>query len=435
MNIQDNIGKITWSFLDKFIVILFGFVTLIQMKHLDPIEFGYYASILVLVNYILTLSDSFALQGLIQFAGNKDDIKKINLISILLHITIVIVLPIIIVLIQISISKLNGNNYLDNFIYYLPIMTLVSLPRAFTLKLLVRDLRFKDFFLVNFIFFFVQTVLFFFQINTNKKFDAVNMIHFNIYGSISSSLFSIYITRKSLIFSKEGNMSWREYIKFATPMTLTSFFHSIPKFLDLFILGITLNPQIAKLVIGTYSSAKTLFRIFEQALEASYGLIYPAAIRNISKGNNEGLISLFTKAVSFIFVLFLGSFLIMELGLTHYVFQYLPTKYAPAIGQFNLMLIAVLFLPFGLVSIIITASGKPKITLYIVAISSIASLITFFVTGLMQKTELIPLGIIVYYAIFGGLSFYYFKRNYGFPISRLFRALGDTKNFIFKRFK
>jgi O-antigen/teichoic acid export membrane protein len=435
MKIQDNIGKITWSFLDKFVVVIYGIITLIQMRHLDPIEFGYFASILVLVNYILTLSDSFALQGLIQFGGNKADIKKINLVSLILHLLIMIFLPIIIVIIQISISKYNGSNYLDNFIYYLPIMTLASLPRAFTLKLLVRDLRFKDFFFVNFIFFFAQSAFFFYQIYKYNNFNADKMIHFYIYSSILSSLYSIIITFNSLKFSKEGTMSWREYIKFSTPMTLTSFFHSIPKFLDLFILGITLNPQIAKIVIGTYSSAKTLFRISEQAVEASYGLLYPTTIRNLAKGNNEGIVSLFTKAVSFIFVLFLGSFLVMELGLTEIIFKYLPIKYAPAVGQFNLMLVAVLFMPFGLVSILITASGKPKLTFYIVAVSSIASLITFFITGIMQKSELIPLGIIVYYAIFGGLSFYYFKRNYGFPISRLFRAFADTKNFITNRFR
>lgn len=59
MRIQDHIGKITWTVLDKGLFITYGIIRMLQVSRMQPSEFGLFALLDALVLTIGTLSDNF----------------------------------------------------------------------------------------------------------------------------------------------------------------------------------------------------------------------------------------------------------------------------------------------------------------------------------------------------------------------------------------
>jgi hypothetical protein len=184
--------------------------------------------------------------------------------------------------------------------------------------------------------------------------------------------------------------------------------------------------------VGVYQSAKNLFRFFDEACNTAGSIIYPAAIRLINFKNFKGLNDLVTKAVSFVFVGFIFIIIICEFGLSDFIISSLLMKYLSAIGQFNLLVLAALSLPFIILSGIITASGKPQIVLNYVLTSIIIWFGTMVIVGYSKNMALIPLAQIIYSTIFGTLCYFYAKRHFDFKPMQILRAFGDTFNFLLK---
>ena len=61
MRIQDHIGKITWTVLDKGLFITYGMIRMLQVSRMQPSEFGLFALLDALVLTIGTLSDNFSI--------------------------------------------------------------------------------------------------------------------------------------------------------------------------------------------------------------------------------------------------------------------------------------------------------------------------------------------------------------------------------------
>lgn len=428
MNIKENISKISWSFLDKVILVLYGFVTIYQIKFMEPEEYGVFFSILQLVNFILSITDSLALNGIIQFGQRLEERGNINRLSFYLMTLTMLILPIIFIFGVKIFEILFNQSAFSNLIYLLPLITILSIPRIFILKCYSRDLKFRDYFFLNFIFYFVLSVITLYLIHI-KELSTLNLLYSYIATNMVVLIFLILKEKHYFKFSK-GNITFKDYLGFTFPMTLVTLGHSIPKMLDVFIISFFLTNPNKRLIIGLYSASKTLFRLFDQALDASYGLLYPVAIRTLAKNDKIGVQKLFSKAVSFVFVIFLISFLVLQMGLTEIIFKYLPEKYILSIDYFNIMIYSVLILPFSLLAILINADNKPKITFYIVISGAFISSIMFILLCKFSNPIYLPFGIFTYNLVLCSASFIYVKRHYGFPIKLIFRAITDIKNFV-----
>src|SRR5574343_1568561 len=121
MKIQHHLGKITWSFADKLLFVAYGFVTFYQIAHLAPAEYGIFILLFNISSYILNVSDSFALHPLIQFGADENDRPKVNLITLILHTSIMLGLSLIIFLIYLLFENIFNEGNFVNIIWYLPI--------------------------------------------------------------------------------------------------------------------------------------------------------------------------------------------------------------------------------------------------------------------------------------------------------------------------
>lgn len=432
MKIQSHIDKISWSVGDKILIILYGFIFILQIRALDPVEFGLFQLLIVIHTWIFIVSDGIALQSIIQFGMIEENRPKINLLSLLLQLTITLSAAFLVYLLRYPLSGVFNEPRFVAVGEWLPLFIVLTLPRTYTIKLVVRDREYKNLFLIDFAFFGIMSIVTVIMVYSYKQLYFGDMVFIYIWGMVCSSLAGILLSLKKLRFSIKGNIKLREIMKFSVPYGTYAVLHSIPKNFDLIIVQMFFSTAAT----GVYQSAKNLYRFFEEILNASYSLVYPSAVRLFGKGDNKGLNDLMTKSASFIFYSFTLAVLILECGFSYWMItSFLPVKYHLAVGQFNLMILAALAMPFVLTSVVITAHGKPKLVLLFVSISAVLSLSAYFITGYLGEGSLIPLGIIVYNAVFGFLSFMYVNNNLNFKFVQIFRAFNDSLNFVKNRFK
>lgn len=434
MNIKDNINKISWSILDKGLFIIFGFITLFQIKNLKPEEFGLFSLVWALNNWLLMINDSFSLQGLVQFGADYKLRPKVNFISLVLNLLMMFLIPSLLFLFAFVFNNTLSSNLYISFIY-LPLFTFTTIPRSTVLKILTREFRYKDIFIVNLVYFGSMTILTLYYIFIYHELDFKKMLIIFISGGVLSSIFSLILARKSLNIKYDKNenkdMTFKKYITFSIPMTLISAFQSIPRSMDIFFIELTMNPINSAYYIGIYNSAKTLFRVIEESTSAAYGLLYPVAVKYINLKDDKSLKKVFIKATSNLLLVYLLVVVVSLLGASEYLIKLvLPIKYYDAIVIFNLLIFASLPMPFILLLLALTANNKPIQVLYCVIIAGVVAIITFIIAGYFNNIHFMPLGIIIYNLILGILGYWTFKKKYNINIKDLLISLVDIKNFI-----
>lgn len=290
----------------------------------------------------------------------------------------------------------------------------------------------KGLFLTDLGFFGSMSVLTIYILISYKTFRFEDMVNIYYVGMALSSLISLFLTRKNLIFGIKGDTKIKELLKFSFPMTLSTLGHSIPKNLDV----VFLKLFFPSATIGVYGSAKTLFRLFDEANNAAYGLIYPAAVRQVEKNDMKALSDLMTKSVSFLLIIYAFAVLLLELGLSDFFIKlFFPEKYYFSISHFNILILSALFLPFVILSVIINAQGKPLIVFKFVFLSAVLFVIVTLLVGFSGSERLIPFGYLAYTMSLGILSYIYIKRHIGFKLVYLLRGFKDTKSFIVEKLK
>ncbi len=432
MKVQENIDKIAWSLADKALFVIYGFIQLFQIRNLEPEEFGLYALLIGIHTWIFNISDSFALNNIIQFGMRQESRKKVNLLALIIHLILVIGSSAIFYILTdfwIDIFKEENFYLVTNSLVFL---TLLTIPRTYCLKFFYRDHNMKGLFFTDLGFFGSMSALTIYILISYKTFRFEDMVNIYYIGMALSSLISLFLTRKNLIFGLKGDTKIKELLKFSFPMTLSTLGHSIPKNLDV----VFLKLFFPSATIGVYGSAKTLFRLFDEANNAAYGLIYPAAVRQVEKNDKKALSDLITKSVSFLLIIYAFAVLLLELGLSNFFIKlFFPEKYYFSISHFNILILSALFLPFVILSVIINAQGKPFVVFNFVLISAVLFVIVTLLVGLGGTEKLIPLGYLTYTMSLGILSYFYIKRNIGFKFIYLFRGFKDTKSFLTEKFK
>ncbi len=427
MKLSENIDKVVWTILDKGLFVVYGFVSLLQIRRLDPSDFGIYAILISLHTWIFVISDSLFLQNIIQFGFRKESERRTNTYSFV-FLTLFVV--------AISFAIFFAKHFLISFfaeprILYvantLPILTILTIPRAYGVKFIYKHSRMFHLFLVNLAFFGTMSIYTVYLFFTLKQFHFDTMVEIYFLGTIVSSAVTIFLTSRLIKVGFSGSLALKEYFGFSLPVMGFSLFQSVPKQLDVLFLQYFFQSKI----VGVYYSAKTLFRLFEEGINAGFSLVYPTAVRLISKQRQDELLSLLSKSISFTFLIICLLFIILEIGGTRlFISFFLPERYSQSIQFLNLMLWGTLFMPFQLIATLIMAQGKPKIVTNFIIVSALLVVALLLFIGIFDFVNLIPLGIVIYYISFAILLYFYGRRNYGYSISQLNRGVYDIINYF-----
>ena len=432
MQIQNHIAKISWTLADKVLYVIYGFVFVIQLTLLSLENRALLFFLININTWIFVISDSFALQSMLQYGFDEENRNKVNAFAGILHLMVVFVLSGLTYLLRYQISGILSEPRFLEITLFLPVLSLLMLPRTFCLKLMLRDLKMYKIFITNFMFFGVMIFRILSYKLSQNSISLDEAIYIYLEGTAFSSATAFLLTIKQIKFSLKGNLPIKKILSFSIPFTLTNSINTIPKYLD----SIILNLFFSLDQIGLYTTAKSLFKFFEEGMNGINGLVYPAAVRAVTNNDNKALQSMISKAVSFTLISFVGFSLILSFGLAEYIISLfnLEIRFLESILHFKIMLIATLFLPFNILYFVITASGRHYELLKIVSQSFAVSVLSFILIGISGESILMPIGYVTFYCAFA-IRAYFFVNNHqiiSLKFSDLFRAFGDSAKFVQK---
>ncbi len=437
MRVQDYLAKISWTAADKVLFVFYGFVALVQMRHLDPSEYGLYALLVNMQTWIFILSDGAALQSVIQFGMDRDKRPGVNAVALTLHTAIVMGLSLLTAALHSPLATLFNTPRFSAVALWLPFYCLLTIPRAYCIKILLRDTQMKQVFWVNFCWFSSMTLTTFWLLaHTRVHVDGLGVLSFDdmltitLSGMACSSVVAILLSRKLLSFSFKDAPSIRSFLRFGSIQLSIGAITNAIRQLDVVVLQILFHDLF---IVGIYSAAKTLYRVFETGMDALFSLLYPSAIRLLPEGRREEFKTLLSKAVSYLFLSYVIIVLAMELGLTNVIIHVLGGRYVNSVVQFNLLALAALFVPFYPLSAALLAMNKNALLLRYVIIASICGLAVFGLSAALNRSTLFPLGVVCYNGILGSLLIRSLQRELGISARSYLRAAPDVFRFLRSR--
>lgn len=427
LQVSKNINRILWTISDKSLFILYGFVNLIQIRYLGQIEFAKFTFLISTNAFIMTIGDSFALESIVQYKSRPNDIPKANVYSFISLYLIIIICSVLLALFSETFGKLFSIEDFTTIAIYISALSFLISYRYIGLKYMIREYKFNYVFYTDLVFFGILTIFSLYYIYFKHILTFPILANIYLFSAFVSSIVSLAFTRKYLKFSRSGDLTRREFFNFGAPMTINGFLSSIPKYLDIYLIKLFFPME----TIGVYSSAKTLFRIFDEGANAVYGFIYPSYVKYIGLKDYENVKKILVKSSSFIFLIAIIVIIPMELGLSKWLINlFLSEKYVNAIPQFNLLVIAGLAFPMYVQSFALISAGNLRYIFKTLIISNIALVIALIVVGFIRIEWIIPLGMIAFYFTTGLMYYFKLKKDYNYRLNDLFRSIPDSINFV-----
>lgn len=374
----------------------------------------------------MLVSMNFSLQGIVQFGMAKENRAKADMLAFSFHAGFCAAGAAMIYALQHVLASVFGKPEFTELGFYLPLLIGANIFRYFVLRFFQRDYRYKEYFWVESLYFGIITVFILYRFFTTRLITVHESVLVYSIAEIAASLTGFLIIRKELKFTVKGGPTVREYINFSVPMALHSLVTSVPRRLDVVLAKLFFSFEL----IGIYSAAKTLFRVFEEVGFAAQALVYSATRKSMNRSDRKGILSLLVKGTSFMFVGFAACVLILNLGLTDMLVRLLPDKYAEASAMFKLLAPMALFLPFYTMNVHIISEGKTRLVLRYAIEGMLFFAAIYAVLAYFDLPEYMPFG-------FGGFLFYYgircylyTRKEYGYSVGKIFSALPDSINFI-----
>ncbi|MEY2720494.1 MAG: hypothetical protein RLZZ273_1860 [Bacteroidota bacterium] len=440
MKLTEHLGKITWSLADKLLYVGYGFVQFMQINALHAgnegnrdtaiAVYGVFTLVVTLNTWITMIADGSALAGIIQFGVDRAERPRVNALAIVIYAVIVVASSTLFYMLA---GIIEHSLSIDSFTVvasWLPLYLVLTMPRMICLKILLRDMGMKEIFIADAIWFGVRTIMTVVAKNSNTLVTLDDILLIDLVGMGACSLALVLLTWRQLEFSWTGTMTLKNYLRYGVPLSLAGALSTAPRMLDVYVIAMFFGVG----VVGLYNPAKNLYRIFEQAFDAVVTLLYPAAVRMFSQNRMSDLQILITKAISFTLIPTIIAVVALELGLGSYLINLLVPQYGAVIGHFNLLTIAALAMPFGLMAGVIQAMGRSTALVLYSAVSVAVSMIVLFVVGYSGRAELVGLGLVSFTVVAGLLYMNHVRKEIHIPARALLRALDDVKHSLAGRF-
>lgn len=409
---------------NKVVVIMFGFVSMILMTMMELSDYGILTMILAINQWTMVVSNNFALQGMIQYGVEKKTRAKADLLSFLMHSGVSLFTCLLVLLMNDFISEYVS---VENLFVFMIGLIGANIFRYFVHKFFQREYRYKELFFIDLVYYGGISAFIFYKLFTTKKIEVSEIVWAFVIVEAASSLLGFLFIRKELKFSIKKEPSLKEFVRFSLPMALHSLVFSIPRRLDIVIF----NAFFSDAAIGIYGAAKTLFKTFEETGFAAQAILYTASKKGHNAKDNERIRSLLIKGTSLMFVTFLFLVIILNLGLTEIlVTWFLPEKYLPAIGEFNLLVFVALMIPFSSMNVYIISEGKTRLILRYALEGLIVFSIVFGCIAYWDLPYLMPIGYGLYLLYYGLRCYLYIRKNYGYTVRKIFTVIPDSISFI-----
>ena len=311
MRIQDHLGKITWTMLDKVLFMAYGLIRLYQVSMMTPSEFGLFALLDAIIISISTLTDSFALNGIVKYGSKLQERAKFNALIALSHVGLSGILCLSIYLAGNEIARLFDEQLLVHVAEYVPILMVLTIPRLFFIKFLLRETQMRSVFIANGAWFFTMIGLTIYLGMQKGELSLSDMVYISGAGTTIGSLAGGLLAFRFIEFAKPTMSVFRDFIRFGAFQVAWNIPATIMRHLDVYIVQYFFGTAI----VGIFQSAKTLYRFFEALIDGISGLYYPALVRMHARGDRNAEHAMTSKIISFTMFAMTGIVIIFQMGI------------------------------------------------------------------------------------------------------------------------
>ncbi len=433
MRIADHLGKLSWTLGDKALFLMYGFgVRLWQISLLPRSEFGLYGHLEVWHALIFTLSEGLALTALIKFGVEEEQRGSVNRQTGLLHLATCIgasLLMASIFLLFPAVPQFFGEPRLSDVALYLPLYVLVTIPRSYCLKFLLRDLQMRALFFVNLTWFATMaTATAIFELTSGlRTFEDLALVH--MVGALVSSLHLLWVTREQLVFRSKVQVNFKAILRFGRNQAGSMGLLSVGNMLDRLIIQKFFGTD----GVGLYATAHTFFRAFDALRDGMLGLVYPGAVQLIARNDADVIRTFLGKAISFYLLVNVALFTALQIGLADFIIVgLLPEQYHSAAGLFKVLIIVALIHPFWVSWTYAMARGDTDKLLRFTIVATFAHLTTSWLVGMSMIQMLMPVPTIAMHLVLNILGFAYLRRHVHLTQYDLTRAVPDSLRYVKK---
>jgi|DewCreStandDraft_1066081.scaffolds.fasta_scaffold00043_37 O-antigen/teichoic acid export membrane protein len=428
--IQDHLPKLSWVAADKLLFVLYGGIAILQIRALPPAEYGLYALLVSIQTWIFVVADGLLLQGVIQFGADRTMRPVVDGTVAVLYTIVIAVIVAAIAVAQPALRQLFGEPRFADVARLEIIFCAVTIPRTFCLRLLMRDIQSRQIFWINAAWLGTMTLATVHGITAGWLGSFESLAAIAIGGMAISSAVAAILTRGILRPMRFRKDQVKPLLHFGARQMTASVIHTSVRQLDVALA----QTFFGTAAVGVYQAAKTIFRFFELGLDAATSVVYPAAVTYHASGDCAALDTVTSKAISTLTVAYVAATAAVwsagdAIGLV------LGSRYAAAAGMLRTLSLASLVMPLGMTGVVLVAAGAIAVHARITVLAAVAAFAWFLASGILQRWELFPVGIVAYYAVLGAGDWWAFqRRNVGvLRLSDLWRILPDTWRFLRKR--
>jgi O-antigen/teichoic acid export membrane protein len=428
MRLSDHLGKATWSLADRGVFLAYGFVEILQVSVLDIKEWGVFLFFNLTYTIIFTLSDGFVLQSLVKFGADEKQRREAIGATMVAHLAFVGACAVVVWLLRGWLAHgFHEARYLD-ILWMIPVITLLTVPRTYMMKLFQMLIRTREIFLIDVAFFGTMAVMTFIKVRSHTLLSAESMISINVAGAIAGSAMGLILAIPHLRISLRANSAlWKQMANFGLFQGLAIASNVIQQYIAEFMV----QYYASTVEFAVYGTAKRFFKAFDAVRDATGTVIYPAVARLHAQGRMEELRSMIEKMMSFLLLLLAPVVAFCWLGGSSFVFHlFFGAKYDASIPVFALLATAGLFIPFTLNLTVLTGLGRSRTILRVVLVSSIVSVVANYL--LVPRFQ--SMGAAVALVIAGAVTALFATRavQESVPISMrsLLRGISDARAFL-----
>lgn len=187
----------------------YGLVQLLQIQAVTPAVYGLLSLLIALNTWIMLLTDGSALQGIVQFGQSPEERRRVNTLALLIHIALTAFFVLVIFILQDPLAHVLNEPKFAEVALLLPIFSILTVPRMFCLKILYRDLRMKELFITDAVWFGVRTSLTLWMLSQGTLSSFEDVVLIDLLGMGASSLTVVILTRRDLVFGWKGSVTDR----------------------------------------------------------------------------------------------------------------------------------------------------------------------------------------------------------------------------------
>lgn len=407
-----------------------GFAFIIPQKVIGDSHWGIYASAQAILTSIYMLSDSLALQAMVNFGMDESHRRQALTLSAIIHTAFIALCTTGVYLSREMIAEFFNEPALVRTLGYFPLVSLGFLLRNYFLKVSQLHIDTRATFFIDLAWIGTTLALILYGWTQRTLIDADDMMVISGLASGASSLAGLWIYRKRVRFTLSFDRAYSiRMIRFGIAQAGSAATMVLQTQGDTLIL----KKFASSAVVGNYDTAKKFFRGFEALRDAGALFVYPAVAKLTAERRRDELVLLLEKMIGFMVIVITPIVLLVWFGPTEYLFNLVyKGKYQEAPVIFKYLSLAALAIPFSMNTYVLGGLGEARryfrVTLIAASLSVIAAIILVPILGATGSA----ISVVVSFVTLGVLATRSVQSRVPFSLPSALGRWRDALNFVMR---